>query len=270
MKKSDQEIYITRLRNAMLWHYSNRDLALILEDVHSIFEEGRKCGQTDHEIVEALGTPEDFVHALAQEKNTLPNRGVMLKKVFLILMLLIVVIFLVMTEKNMLNESNVWKNNLVFCTAAVGIPVLIYLFMGGASLYCAGKQESHIKWKYILCLLLSVLLAGYEQFMLTWACRNTQAPIRESYSVIRIAIIVEIVLLLVLVFRLFMGDSWCIGLFSILSGSVGSSVVWCDFVKRFDALPVKPWTFVSIFPCLIGIMLAVLLYILNCKKRKML
>lgn len=263
MKKVNRENYLTGLRNAMLWHYSNREIALTLEDVSSVFEEGQKRGRTEQEVAEELGTPEDFILALAKEGGLLPKSRVLQKKVLIIVMLSVVSVYLVMLENNMLEMSDAHRNNFVFCLAAACVPALTHFVAGAGILYCAREQKVRVRGKYILCLLASVLLAGFEQFMLVWACRSAQAPVLECFYVVRVMIVIGVVLLFVLAVRLFRGASWCMGLFSILFGTICSSVVYCDFIKRFEALPQNPWTCISVFPCVIGIVFAGLLYVKN-------
>lgn len=259
MKAVSQKSYLVALRNAMLCHYGGREIALTLEDVRSVFEEGGKRGRTEREIAEELGTPGEFVRALAAEGGV-PSRKLPLLKAAEMLALCAFLVYLVLLENHMLASSDPWNTNLAFCIASVCVPVLVYFLAGATSLYCVDPRGAGAKRTYFACLTASVLLAGYEQLVLAWSCVSVQAPVAESDSVIRVLLAAGLVLLLVFAVGLFCGYGVCMGLFSILFGSVAGSAVWCDYAGRMDATPGCPLAYICVFPCLIGILTA---YCLN-------
>lgn len=186
MREISRNRYMRELRAAMLWRYRGREIAAVLEDVSAVFAEGQKRGRSEREIAGELGTPGEFVLALTREGGPFSGSGIFVKKAAALLLLCAVIVYLVMLENNLTGTSDAHRNNLVFCAAACVVPALIYFLAGAESLYRVRAQENRFRGSFVFCPAVSAFLAGYEQFVLTWACRSGGAPVLESYKVIHV------------------------------------------------------------------------------------
>lgn len=86
--------YLQKVRNAMFWQFSSKEICDTLEDIGNYFYDAEKNGLSEQQVIEQFGDPEKVVDTIREERGDGIRKGmVMFSKLLLVSAPLVLLIF---------------------------------------------------------------------------------------------------------------------------------------------------------------------------------
>lgn len=251
--------YLEKLKNAMLFHFSHKDILSTLEDISLLFESNTADGKTEAELCRELGTPKEFSHSLLSNKSSNKFRPFLLCIYTIICFIMCMLTFC-------------YPSFLLSIITLLIIPISIWYLEGS---YCLLKiRPDTIKnYKiYFLFSIISLILIFIEQiftYLLHNDIRISNSLIITTFYASSAFIIISIATLITAIYKLHKGYYLSFGILPISIGVICSSLLYNDYIKRFSS-PATSYNICSL-PFILGLLMGVFYYwnILKKKDKKL-
>lgn len=88
-----QEKFLIATKNAMFWNFSSHDITETLKDLKHNFQDARKNGSSDNEIINEYGSPKNVAESLKDEISGQKQKNAVYRRKMTLLILCIIAIF---------------------------------------------------------------------------------------------------------------------------------------------------------------------------------
>lgn len=250
-----KEEYLAQTKNAMLFHFSHKDIHVTLEDIHLLFQSGEENHKDEKEFCNELGTPKTFVGGLLQNVPREHFAGRLAVYIVSGLILCAITIF-----------AMHYHSPILACIPVIIIPVFIWNLLGGSCLYeIRTEPAKHLK-RYIIYYILTLPFIVMQQIVVVLINTklDTVLPyVHTSYYLSNILITGAMILLLAAVYRLYRGYCLSLGLCILSIGTVCSSLLYDYFIINWEA----PVQYVCAIPYAVSFFFSILYYLYILRKK---
>lgn len=261
MNESIQKKYLLQVKNKLLFHFTCKEIAVILEDLNQMFSSATENGETEAEVCSRLGRPQEFVQQICQDHakdRFLPRAAVY-------------VLAAIGIGIGTGAISDIYNTFLlrypglplfICCLPAVLLTVFLWNVSGGRSLYAFRSQKKRNQRYCLLSGLLSfaaVLLMQITLFVLhdqgisgkmtAMAANVTAAAEIFRYLVIFPAAMAGI--------GVFCGEYERLVSFLMLSGSLSSAHVFVLTMRHYSGFFASKWYLPCALPYVVSLLAAI-------------
>lgn len=241
MNRLSKENYLLQVKNAMLFHFSHKEINITLEDINLIFISGKETGKTEEDVYDELGLPKDFVRSLLQDKGHDRFKSNLIGNILIGFIICAITILILQHPNPILN-----------CIPALIIPVFIWYTLGGNCLYRINlESKKYLKYNFLFYIF-SFLIVFSQQLLEVLLKANNDLMISLTlsiYYVSKLAIMLAVILLAIIAIRLYKGHYFLFGIFLLLHGMIFSSQLYIDHLNRLEKID-APFTICSLPYCM--------------------
>lgn len=260
-KLSAKEKYLFQLKNALLLHFSHREIQSTLEDLDALFEAGKEDGRTEEETSQSLGTPKEFVETLLEEEGRV--RSSKRLKIYVAAGLLLGAALAVLYKW----EVDMDLRPFLLCLAVILVPAFAGYICGGFCLYSPSWKKAGSLKKYIVYLILSLLIVVMEQafaIQIYYDYKPLVPYVPASYNLAYFLVIISVLVCLMVFFELNRGACRSFPALILAMGTIGASASYMRYLFRYIGEDTH-WYLCSL-PYLLSIVAAII-HSLYMKKR---
>lgn len=260
-KLSAKEKYLFQLKNALLLHFSHREIQSTLEDLDALFEAGKEDGRTEEETCRSLGTPKEFVDSLLEEEGR--TRTSKRLKIYIAASLLFCAALAVLYTM----EADMDTRPILLCLPVILIPAFVGYICGGFCLYRPSWKRAGSLKKYIVYLILSLLTVVVEQLFAVQIYYDYEPLVPyvpASYNLAYFLVIISIPVCLAVFFEVNQGGCRSLSVMILAMGTIGASASYMRYLFRYIGEDTH-W-----YPCSLPYLLSIvaaIIYSLYMKKR---
>lgn len=245
--------YLIQVKNAMLFHFDNKDICNTLKDINELFVTGIEHGKSEEEICYELGSPKDFVIKLVEDSSY--DR--LSFKLFTYIIGILGICILTMYIFHSLNP-------IYWCALAIAVSIYIWKICGGSCLNGFFTNLSHHKIEYVVYYLISVAIVTIQQiftFQLNKLYDEMVLYIHISYYLSILVVLILGLFLLFIIYKLSHGSYLSLCILPLLVGIICSFLCFITYISLFNG----PDVFSSIcsLPYIIGNILSLFLFLNN-------
>lgn len=245
MNETNQKSYLLQVKNKLLFHFSSKEIAAILEDLNQIFMSAKENGETEQEICSRLGKPCEFTENLLCDN---PKDRFLPGSVIFILS----GIGFCMGIYALYNAYDIFLGRYpvllypVWCLPAVFLTVFLWKASGGRSLYAFRQQKKRNQMCSLLSGFLSFLVMLSGQMMVLALHKNGFSE-ELAAAVVRVSAVVQIwsylgfFLAVITGIGLFCGEYELLSSFLVLTGSVCSAHLFMLIMKHYSSFFASGW-----------------------------
>lgn len=251
----NKEEYLAQAKNAMLFHFSHKDIHVTLEDINLLFQSGEENQKDEKEFCNNLGSPKAFVGGLLQNVSHDHFAGRLAVYIVIGLILCAVTIYTMR-----------YHSPILACIPVMIIPIFIWNLLGGSCLYeIRTESTKHLK-RYIIYYILTLPFIVMQQIVVILINTKSEAVlpyIHTSYYLSNMLIAAAIIILVAAIYRLYKGYCFSLGLCILSIGTVCSSLLFDYFLINWEA----PIRYVCAIPYAAGFFFSILYYLYILRKK---
>ncbi len=224
MNTIGKEEYLLQVKNAMLFHFSRKDIHTTLEDLNQIFESGKENGKTEREIYNEFGEPKEFIHGLLQDSHD-KFMGNLFRYIFGALLLCVLTIL-----------TFYQRSQVLLCILTVILPGFIWNLLGGGCLYKIRTESERSLKRFYLYHILTFLIIAAEQVFITLVNTDMDrmAPFGKAvYNLSYLLLIAAVIVMLIAIYRVCRGYYLSFGILTLSCGVACSLFLYLDYLMRF-------------------------------------
>lgn len=229
-KLSAKEKYLLQLKNAMLLHFSHREIQSTLEDLDALFDAGKENGRTEEETCQSLGTPKEFVETLLEEEGR--TRSSKRLKIYIGASLLLCAALAVLY----IEEVSMDLRPFFLCLPVVLVPAFVGYICGGFCLCRPSWKRAGSLGKYIVYLIFSLLVVVVEQafaIQIYYDYKPLVPYVPMSYNLAYFLVVISILVCLVVLFEVNRGGWRSFPALILAVGSIGASASYMRYLFRY-------------------------------------
>lgn len=224
MNTIGKEEYLLQVKNAMLFHFSHKDIHTTLDDLNQIFESGKEDGKTEGEIYNEFGVPKEFIHGLLQDNHD-RFMGRLFGSIFGALILCAFIIF-----------AFCQRSQVLLCILAVIVPGFIWYLLGGSCLRKIRTESERSLKRFCFYHIITFLMIVAEQVFITLlnTSLNEVKPFGKGvYCVSSLLLDAAVIIAVGAIYSLYRGYYLSFGILILSCGMVCSLFIYMDYLMRF-------------------------------------
>lgn len=252
-----KEDYLSQVKNAMLFHFSRKDILITLEDLNLLFQSGEEKQKNEQDICNELGAPKTFVQGLLENIPHDHFTARLSAYTFIGLILCAITIFTIRRHSPVLA-----------CFPVITTPLFIWNLLGGSCIYkIRTKTIKHLK-RCIIFYIFTLPFIVVEQMVaisLNTDISMAQPYIFPTYYLSIALIIAAFIFLLTAIYRLYKGFYFSLGLFILCIGTICSSVLFVYYLYNFERY--TPTHYICSIPYTVSFFFSILYYLYILRKK---
>ena len=255
MNCTSKEEYLAQAKNAMLFHFSHKDIHVTLEDINLLFQSGEENHKDEKEFCDELGSPKTFVGGLLQNVPHDHFAGRLTAYIVSGLILCAVTIFTIY-----------YHSPILACIPVMIIPVFIWNLLGGSCLYKIRTEPPAHLIRYIIYYILTLPFIVMQQIVVVLINTKLDAVVpyvHTSYYLSNILITAAMILLFTAIYRLYRGYCFSLGLCILSIGTICSSFLFDHYLINVEA----PIRYICVIPYAVSFFFSILYYLYILRKK---
>ena len=245
-----QEKFLIATKNAMFWNFSSHDITETLKDLKHNFQDARKNGSSDNEIINEYGSPKNVAESLKDEISGQKQKNAVYRRKMTLLILCIIAIFVSVFTLPVKLSS---------CTIILIASVFIWFFSGSNLMIgiCDNSTADKTIFAFMQTgILLLVILLHIVSFKIIPTLVNTsQILFFEKYFMPSAYLLIAILFVFTSysLFKLTIGKTSMFFITMQNVSLISSLFAYIEHLKNADTLIIaaKSYTFNAYFICLL-------------------